>query len=108
MLSTHSGRSPRILSSDQWGGYLIYKLYPRTLVFADGRFDYYGEDLGNEHLCLMSGCGRWREIMEKWRFDLALLPKEWPLIELLKSSAQWQVVDHDQTGTLLGRVPVEK
>ena len=101
LLAPAAGPPSRVLSSDQWGGYLIYKLYPSIHVFADGRFDYYGDDLGNEHLCLMSGCERWRELMEKWNFNIALLPRNWPLIDLLKSLPQWRVIDQDKTAILL-------
>ncbi len=31
-----------IFTFDQWGDYLIYRLYPRTRVFIDGRSDFYG------------------------------------------------------------------
>ncbi len=34
--------SARIFTYDQWGDYLIYRLYPRIRVFIDGRSDFYG------------------------------------------------------------------
>ena len=36
--------SARIFTNDVWGGYLIYRLYPQTRVFVDGRSDFYGAD----------------------------------------------------------------
>src|SRR5450756_459954 len=33
---------PRILTSDQWADYLIFRLYPEQRVFLDGRSDFYG------------------------------------------------------------------
>jgi hypothetical protein len=32
-----------VLSPDYWGGYLIYRLYPKTRVVVDDRHDFYGD-----------------------------------------------------------------
>ena len=32
----------RLLTTDQWGDYIIYCFYPRQKVFMDGRSDFYG------------------------------------------------------------------
>ena len=40
--------SARIFTHDQWGDYLIYRLYPQTKVFMDGRSDFYGTGLRKE------------------------------------------------------------
>ena len=36
------GASARIATTDIWGGYMIYRLYPDFHVFWDGRADFYG------------------------------------------------------------------
>src|SRR6185312_7463977 len=36
--------SARVFTYDQWGDYLIYRLYPKMKVFIDGRSDFYGPD----------------------------------------------------------------
>src|SRR5579863_3105836 len=41
---------PRILTTDQWGDYLIYRFYPRGRVFVDGRSDFYGPEVGRDYL----------------------------------------------------------
>ena len=38
--------SGRLLTTDQWGDYIIYSFYPRQKVYVDGRSDFYGEKLG--------------------------------------------------------------
>ena len=43
MLFRNSRARQRVFTSDLWGGYMIYRLYPRTKVFVDGRSDMYGE-----------------------------------------------------------------
>jgi hypothetical protein len=97
--------APRLLTPDEWGGYLIYRLYPATRVFIDGRSDFYGPEIGNDYLCLMRGCPRWSGIFERWRFDTALLPPAWPLAQLLAARPDWHVAGRDQSAILFQRTP---
>jgi hypothetical protein len=39
-----SAAQSRIFTYDQWGDFLIYKLYPKNQVFIDGRSDFYGRN----------------------------------------------------------------
>ena len=92
--------SGRLLTTDQWGDYIIYCFYPRQKVFVDGRSDFYGEVIGGEYLRLLQGAYDWREILKRQRFDIALLPVEWPLASLLKQDAGWRIVRDDQSAIL--------
>ena len=44
-----AGESPRVLTSDQWADYLIFRLYPRQRSFFDGRSDFFGPQLGGDY-----------------------------------------------------------
>ena len=96
--------SGRLLTTDQWGDYLIYALYPRQKVFLDGRSDFYGESLGRDYLRLLQGAYDWRKIMERYGFAVALLPVEWPLAGMLKQDPSWRVVKDDHRALLFVRV----
>jgi hypothetical protein len=85
----------RILSSDSWGGYLIYHLYPKRRVFVDGRSDFYGPDFGKDYLCFKSACNDWPTLMEKFAFDMVLIPREWPLGGALRRDSAWKLVEED-------------
>jgi hypothetical protein len=87
--------SGRLLTTDQWGDYIIYSFYPRQKVFIDGRSDFYGESLGTEYLHLLQGAYDWRVILDRWGFDVALLPVQWPLVQMLKLDPSWQVIKDD-------------
>jgi hypothetical protein len=93
--------SSRLLTTDQWGDYIIYRFYPQQKVFVDGRSDFYGETLGREYLHLLQGAYDWREILVRRGFDVALLPTNWPLASLLKQDPSWQVVQDDSSAILL-------
>ncbi len=96
-------RQPRVLTSDQWGDYLIYHLYPRGRVFIDGRSDFYGPAIGRQYLELQNAAPNWESTVNSCRFDVALLPLEWPLAQLLMRQPAWRVRYVDRQAVLLER-----
>ncbi|HTR34495.1 MAG TPA: hypothetical protein VMH80_01245 [Bryobacteraceae bacterium] len=99
--------SGRLLTTDQWGDYIIFHFYPRQKVYVDGRSDFYGETLGREYLHLLQGAYDWREILVRRGFDVALLPVNWPLAALLKQDRSWQVVQDDGGAILFRRLGLQ-
>ena len=94
---------PRVLTSDQWGDYLIFKLYPRQRVFFDGRSDFYGQRIGDDYRTLQSAEGGWQQVLGRYRFDVALLPREWPLSTMLDREPGWQRVYEDRAAVMFVR-----
>ena len=88
--------SKRIFSSDSWGGYLIYHLYPHRNVFMDGRSDFYGPELGKKYFCFKSACDEWPALVDEFAFDTVLIPRAWPLSGALRRDARWKVMDEDE------------
>jgi hypothetical protein len=91
----------RVLTSDQWGDYLIYRLFPPQRVFFDGRSDFYGPATGADYRELLTAGRRWPEVMARYRFDAALLPVEWPLARILERDSEWRLLDRDGVAELL-------
>jgi len=85
----------RIFADDQWGDYLIYKLYPRYKVFIDGRSDFYGADFDNRLLNLVNAHYDWESSLSEFGIDTVLVRADAPLVEALKKSRQWSVVYDD-------------
>jgi len=98
-LLTDSGA--RVLTSDQWGDYLIYRLYPRARVFFDGRSDFYGDEIGDDYRVLLLAGRRSGAVMARYGFTAALLPLDWPLGQILERDPDWRVVDRDWQAVLL-------
>jgi hypothetical protein len=101
MIHEHQAQvlNTRVLTSDQWGDYLIY-LNPKQKVYVDGRSDFYGPEVGNEYLRLIGGQWDWDQIMKKNGFTSVLLPIEVPLCQLLKRDPEWRV-EEDSGKTIL-------
>ena len=85
----------RIFANDSWGGYLIYRLYPRTRVFVDGRSDFYGADFSEGYIDVLSVKYDWEKILGRFGVNTILLPTSAPLAGALKESARWRVVYDD-------------
>jgi len=102
MLRAHEAEilNARLFTTDQWADYLIYR-HPEQKVFIDGRSDFYGPEIGNQYLGLMNGGWDWQKVMEKNKFDVALLPVDNPLSQLLKQRPEWRVVADDGKRILL-------
>lgn len=92
----------RVLTTDQWADYLIY-VNPKQKVFFDGRSDFYGPELGNQYIQLLNGGPDWRDLIEKYRFNLALLPREMAAAQLLKTQSDWYIAGGDDKRILLAR-----
>jgi hypothetical protein len=95
--------APRILTSDQWAGYLLFRLYPRQHVFMDGRSDFYGPTLGAEYQTLIAGRANWRRVFERYGFQVALLPASWPLNSLLQREPGWTLAYRDAVSAIYVR-----
>ena len=89
------GPSGTIFADDEWGDYLIYRLYPHTKVFVDGRFDLYGESFTKKYLDLLNAKFGWQETLDRYGVDTVLLRVDTPLAGALKESRRWRPVYDD-------------
>lgn len=90
----------RILSSDSFGGYLIYRFDGARKVFFDGRSDFYGADFLEDYGTLAAARPGWRVIAGRYRFSQALLPAASPLIGALEGDG-WKRLYSDRVSILL-------
>ena len=90
-----SDPSARIFTNDEWGDYLIYRLYPGNRVFVDGRSDFYGDDFVQKYLDVMNVKYDWQETLGHFGINTILLPPSAPLAGALKESSHWRVVYDD-------------
>jgi hypothetical protein len=90
----------RILSTDSFGGYLIYRFRGERKVFFDGRSDYYGSSFLDGYMRLISARPGWRDELNRWHFTHALLPPDCALIPALEATG-WLELYRDHTAVLL-------
>jgi hypothetical protein len=92
----------RILATDSYGGYLIYRFGGRRPVFFDSRTDVYPIEIIRDYLALYDLAPGWQQELEKWHFTHALLPADHPLGSQLQKLG-WRLEYRDKTAVLLSR-----
>jgi hypothetical protein len=88
-------RLGRIFTTDKWGGYLIYRMYPGIRVFIDGRSDFYGSDFGQKYLDVIKAQYTWRKTLHEAGVDTILLPPDTELCGALKEARDWRLAYDD-------------
>ena len=88
--------SPKIIfADDEWGDYLIYRLYPSNKVFIDGRLDFYGSRFSQTCDDVMNVRHGWEKTLEKYHVNTILLSPNTALAGTLKESRRWHPVYDD-------------
>jgi hypothetical protein len=90
----------RILTSDSYGGYLIYRFAGARKVYFDGRSDFYGADFLKQYIVLIEARPGWQAIVSSYGFTHALLPNASALNSALQQ-AGWITLYRDNVATLL-------
>lgn len=88
-------QATRVFTDDEWGDYVIYRLYPATKVFVDGRSDFYGGTFGNTYLNTMNVRYDWESNLSRYNIDTVLLRVDAPLAGAIKESRRWRSVYDD-------------
>ncbi len=103
-----SGPQDPVFSTDAWGGYLIYRMYlhPEAArkVVMDDRHDLYGEERVRQYLILTHVEPGWQDVLERWQIQIALLPSDSTLANLLRElPGIWRVAYEDKVGVVFER-----
>lgn len=96
--------SLRLYASWQWGGYLIYRLWPSLSVFDDGRTDFYGPRFVEEGLRAWEVRPDWAQILARYRVNAALVPVDSALATVLEERADWKLVYSDRVALIFVKI----
>jgi hypothetical protein len=89
-----------IFNSYNWGGYLIWRLYPEYRVFIDGRADIYGDSDMVRYAQLYSGIN-WQEIFQEYDIRFVLVEPTAPIASILLETSGWQKTIEESNSILL-------
>jgi len=104
-----------VFSTDAWGGYLIYRMYPGRMnpgrmyperkVVVDDRHDLYGSGRIRQYLILTQAEPGWQSVLEEWQIRTALLPTDSTLANLLRELPRsWRVVYEDKVAVVFEKL----
>ncbi len=94
-----------ILAPDYWGGYLIYRLYPRARVVVDDRHDFYGEPFLKSYLKMVHVEPGWQDFLNQHPAQFVLVPKGSALRNILLETRQWGLVYTDDVTAIFCPIP---
>jgi hypothetical protein len=100
----HDHHQPGPLFNDyDWGGYLIWHLYPGDRVFIDGRADLYGDQFLDEYAAAYDLTGDWQKPLNRWQIGAVVVPPQSALATALQATGTWKVLFRDRQATILAR-----
>lgn len=100
-IKTNKLDQKRGFNYDNWGGYIAYKTGAR--VFIDDRSDFYGEKFYLDYRDAATVQNNWREVLDKYKIDWILFPKNSVIGPHLKSDPNWKLAASDEGSELFER-----
>ena len=88
-----------------WGGYLLYRLWPEQRVFLDSQTDFYGEALVREYEQAITASAGWENVLSHYNVSWVILPQEARLIGTLQDRADWEMIYKDETAIIMRKSP---
>jgi hypothetical protein len=85
-----------VVSPDYWGGYLIYRLYPRARMVVDDRHDFYGEEFLKSYLKMVNVEPGWEDFLQQHPAHCVLVPKDSALANILAETSDWKAIYTDE------------
>jgi len=97
-----------LLSTDYWGGYLIYRLYPRVRMVVDDRHDFYGEEFLKPYLKMVRVEPGWEDFLQQHPAQCVLVAKDSALANILLETPGWRTIYSDEVAVAFVRSPAGK
>jgi hypothetical protein len=82
-----------------WGGYILFHLWPEQKVFIESQTDVTGE-VTRQYETVITLQEGWQDLFRQYNITWAILPPDWPLTSELKAQG-WQTAYQDQTAVIL-------
>jgi hypothetical protein len=92
-----------LFNSYNWGGYILFKLWPDYPIYIDGRTDLYQNDFIRRYLTVMAGEAGWEQTLTDDRINLVLVESGSGLAKALANQAGWRQLYHDELAVLFAR-----
>lgn len=95
-----------IFNRYEWGGYLIWKMYPQEKVFIDGRTDVYGLTdtfFYSRYFAVYNAVPTWNEVLSQYQVRLVLIDTHAAIAEELAKDARWVKAYGDEQAVVFTR-----
>jgi hypothetical protein len=92
-----------IFNTFNWGGYLIWRLYPDYLVYIDGRPDMYGSEFVSDYIEIHFANPGWEERLDQKNVQLVFVESDSNLANALQQSMKWEIAYEDQQSMIFSK-----
>jgi hypothetical protein len=92
-----------MFNSYNWGGYLLYTLWPDYPVFVDGRTDLYDDDFLRQYINIYVADTGWQELLDEYQIQLVIVETNSVLAKFLRTDVTWQEAYRDEMGAVFTR-----
>jgi hypothetical protein len=89
-----------VFCPDSWGGYVIYREFPRLQVVVDDRHDLYGSEYFKNYLKIIRVEPGWDQALAETHASWLLLPGKSGTATLLRQVPAWTVTYEDKTAVV--------
>jgi hypothetical protein len=89
----------RMFNAFDWGGYILFHLWPEQKAFIESQTDVTGEAT-REYEKVITLQEGWQEVFKQYNITWAIIPPQWPLTKELIALG-WQTAYQDQTAVIL-------
>jgi len=93
----------RPFNSYEWGGYLIWRFWPPSRVFIDGRALLYGDRLIKQYIQVSSGREGWQDVLAGYDVEVLLLNHRMNPTAHFFEDGRWRCVYWDDLATIAVR-----
>ncbi len=97
-------RPPGPLFNDyNWGGYLIFKLWPDYPVYIDGRTDLYDDAFIRRYISVMVADEGWPQILDEAGINTVMIGPESTLAKFMSRDPAWREIYRDGQAVIFSR-----
>ena len=92
-----------MFNSYNWGGYLLFTLWPDYPVFVDGRTDLYDDDFLRQYISIYVADDGWQELLDEYQIQLVVVETNSILAKLLRTDPAWHEAYRDDMAVIFTR-----
>jgi len=92
-----------IFNNYNWGGYLIFKLWPEYPVYIDGRTDLYDDAFIRRYIDVMVANNGWQQTLDEDGINLVFIETDSTLAKFLRQDPAWTEIYRDEMAVIFVR-----
>ncbi|MGI8552262.1 MAG: hypothetical protein ACR2PL_15975, partial [Dehalococcoidia bacterium] len=93
----------RIFNQYEWGGYLIYRLWPRNHVLVDGRNDMFDAHFLEDYLHAFSAQRGWQGFLDRYGITVVMVRADSSMAGALETNPRWRLGFQDNLSVVYVR-----